>query len=133
MTEPILSVRDLETQFFTDDGVVQAVDGVTFDLMPGETLGIVGESGCGKSITALSLLRLVPEPGKVTNGEVLFKGRDILQMTEDEVRDLRGKDIAMIFQDPQSSLNPVLRTGFQVEEAMLAHHTANRHTAARKA
>src|SRR5579872_2811346 len=104
MTEPILSVRDLETQFFTEDGVVHAVDGVTFDLMPGETLGIVGESGCGKSITALSLLRLVPEPGRVTGGEVLFEGRDVLKMTDEEVRELRGKDIAMIFQDPQSSL-----------------------------
>jgi len=133
MTEPILRVRDLETKFFTDDGVVQAVDGVSFDLMPGETLGIVGESGCGKSMTALSLLRLVPEPGRVTGGEVLFKGNDILQMTADEVRDLRGKDLAMIFQDPQSSLNPVLRTGFQIQEAMLAHHTADRKSSARKA
>ena len=133
MTEPILRVRDLHTQFFTDDGVVQAVDGVSFDLMPGETLGIVGESGCGKSITALSLLRLVPEPGRVTAGEVLYRGRDILQMTDDEVRELRGKDVAMIFQDPQSSLNPVLTTGFQVEEAMLAHQQADRRTAARRA
>src|SRR5437763_14158923 len=108
MTEPILSVRDLETQFFTDDGVVQAVDGVTFDLMPGETLGIVGESGCGKSMTALSMLRLVPEPGRVTGGQVLYRGRDVLKMTGEEVRDLRGKDVAMIFQDPQSSMNPVL-------------------------
>jgi oligopeptide/dipeptide ABC transporter ATP-binding protein len=133
MTEPILSVRDLETKFYTDDGVVQAVDGVTFDLMPGETLGIVGESGCGKSMTALSLLRLVPEPGRVTGGEVLLKGRDILQMTDDEVRELRGKDLAMIFQDPQSSLNPVLKTGFQIQEAMLAHHTADKKGSARKA
>src|SRR5947209_20581628 len=108
MTEPILQVRDLQTKFFTDDGVVRAVDGVSFDLMPGETLGIVGESGCGKSMTALSLLRLLPEPGRVTGGEVLFKGQDILQMTDDDVREIRGKEIAMIFQDPQSSLNPVL-------------------------
>jgi oligopeptide transport system ATP-binding protein len=133
MTEPILRVRDLSTQFFTDDGVVRAVDGVSFDLMPGETLGIVGESGCGKSMTALSLLRLVPEPGRVTAGEVLYRGRDVLQMTDDEVRELRGKDVAMIFQDPQSSLNPVLKTGFQVEEAMLAHHQVERRDAARKA
>ena len=133
MTQPILSVRDLKTQFFTDDGIVQAVDGVSFDLMPGETLGIVGESGCGKSITALSLVRLIPEPGRVTAGEVLFQGRDVLQMTDDEVRELRGRDVAMIFQDPQSSLNPVLRTGFQVQEAMLAHHTADKKTSAQKA
>ncbi len=132
MTEPILRVRDLETKFFTDDGVVRAVDGVSFDLMPGETLGIVGESGCGKSMTALSLLRLVPEPGRVTGGEVLFRGRDMLQMTDDEVRELRGKDIAMIVQDPQSSLNPVLRTGFQIQEAMLAHRTADKSSSARK-
>jgi len=121
MTEPILRVRDLETKFFTDDGVVQAVDGVSFDLMPGETLGIVGESGCGKSMTALSLLRLVPEPGRVTGGEVLFKGNDILQMTADEVRDLRGKDLAMIFQDPMTSLNPVFKTGWQVGEPLQLH------------
>jgi oligopeptide transport system ATP-binding protein len=133
MTEPVLRVRNLDTRFFTDDGVVHAVDGVSFDLMPGETLGIVGESGCGKSMTALSLLRLIPEPGRVTGGEVLFKGRDILQMTEDEVREIRGKDIAMIFQDPQSSLNPVLRIGFQVQEAMLAHNTADKRSAKRKA
>ncbi len=118
---PILQVRDLHTQFFTDDGVVQAVDGVSFDLFPGETLGIVGESGCGKSMTALSILQLVPEPGRITRGEILFKGRDLLKQSREEIRDIRGRDIAMIFQDPQSSLNPVLRTGYQVEEAMLAH------------
>jgi oligopeptide transport system ATP-binding protein len=121
MTAPVLQVKDLKTQFFTDDGVVQAVDGVTFDLFPGETLGIVGESGCGKSVTALSILRLVQSPGRITSGQILFKGSDLVTMPDDDVRDIRGKDIAMIFQDPLSSLNPVLQVGFQIEEAMEAH------------
>jgi oligopeptide/dipeptide ABC transporter ATP-binding protein len=121
MTAPILQLKDLHTQFFTDDGVVQAVDGVSFDLFPGETLGIVGESGCGKSVTALSILRLVQEPGRIVSGQIIFKGDDIVKMTDEEVREIRGKDIAMIFQDPLSSLNPVLQVGFQIEEAMEAH------------
>ena len=121
MTAPVLQVKDLKTQFFTDDGVVKAVDGVSFDLHPGETLGIVGESGCGKSVTALSILRLVQEPGRITQGQIIFKGSDIVTMPDDDVRDIRGKDIAMIFQDPLSSLNPVLQVGFQIEEAMEAH------------
>jgi oligopeptide/dipeptide ABC transporter ATP-binding protein len=118
---PILQVKDLRTQFLTDGGIVTAVDGVSFDLYPGESLGIVGESGSGKSVTALSILRLVPDPGRVVSGQVLFHNQDLLQLTGEEIREIRGRDIAMIFQDPQSSLNPVLRTGFQIEEAMLAH------------
>jgi oligopeptide/dipeptide ABC transporter ATP-binding protein len=118
---PILQVRDLRTQFDTPDGIVRAVDGVSFDLYPGETLGIVGESGSGKSITALSILRLIPDPGRIVSGQVLFRNDDLLQVTDDDIREIRGRDIAMIFQDPQSSLNPVLRTGFQIDEAMLAH------------
>jgi oligopeptide transport system ATP-binding protein len=118
---PILQVRDLRTQFLTDGGIVTAVDNVSFDLNAGETLGIVGESGSGKSITALSLLRLVPDPGKIVGGSVLFRNDDLLQITDDDIREIRGRDIAMIFQDPQSSLNPVLTMGFQVDEAMLAH------------
>ena len=121
MATPILQVRNLRTQFATQDGLVKAVDDVSFDLYPGETLGIVGESGSGKSVTALSILRLVPEPGKIVSGEVLFHNQDLLKMSDDDIRDLRGRDIAMIFQDPQSSLNPVLKTGFQIDEAMLAH------------
>jgi oligopeptide/dipeptide ABC transporter ATP-binding protein len=121
LAKPILQVRDLRTQFHTDGGIVKAVDGVSFDLYPGESLGIVGESGSGKSMTALSILRLVPDPGRIVGGQVLFRNQDLLQLTGDEIRDIRGRDIAMIFQDPQSSLNPVLRTGFQVDEAMLAH------------
>ncbi|HKV88674.1 MAG TPA: ABC transporter ATP-binding protein [Candidatus Dormibacteraeota bacterium] len=124
LAAPILQVQDLHTQFLTDGGIVNAVDGVSFDLYPGESLGIVGESGSGKSVTALSLLRLVPDPGKVTGGKVLFHNEDLLQVSDEEIRELRGRDIAMIFQDPQSSLNPVLKTGFQIDEAMLAHKKA---------
>jgi oligopeptide transport system ATP-binding protein len=121
MATPVLQVKDLHTQFFTDDGVVKAVNGVSFDLHAGETLGIVGESGCGKSVTALSILRLVQEPGRVVGGQILFRGQDLLKLSNEEIREIRGKDIAMIFQDPLSSLNPVLKVGFQVEEALQAH------------
>ena len=129
----ILEVRDLHTQFFTDDGVVQAVNGVSFDLDAGESLGIVGESGCGKSMTALSIMGLVPEPGRVTSGEIRFRGHDLLRMRPEDVRDLRGRDMAMIFQDPLSSLNPVLKNGFQIEEAMLAHKDISRRAAFERA
>src|SRR5206468_4481236 len=114
-------VTTIISQSAADDAGVRAVDGVTGVLHPGETLGIVGESGCGKSVTALSILRLVQEPGRITNGQILFKGTDIVTMPDDDVRDIRGKDIAMIFQDPLSSLNPVLKVGYQIEEAMEAH------------
>lgn len=120
--EPLLEVRNLHTQFFTQDGVVKAVDGVSFRLMSGETLGLVGESGCGKSITALSIMRLIPSPpGKIVSGEVLFEGEDILKMSDDEVRSIRGRKIAMIFQDPMTSLNPVLTINRQISEALELH------------
>ncbi len=120
--EPLLEVRDLRTQFFTQDGVVKAVDGVSFNLLPGETLGIVGESGCGKSITALSIMRLIPSPpGKIVSGEIIFEGEDILKMNDDEVRSIRGRKIAMIFQDPMTSLNPVLTINRQISEALELH------------
>jgi oligopeptide/dipeptide ABC transporter ATP-binding protein len=118
---PILRVRNLRTQFSTQDGLVKAVDDVSFELYPGETLGIVGESGSGKSVTALSILRLVPEPGRIVGGEILFRNDNLMNMSDEDVREIRGRDIAMIFQDPQSSLNPVLRVGFQIDEAMIAH------------
>jgi oligopeptide/dipeptide ABC transporter ATP-binding protein len=121
MPEPILQVKNLRTDFFTDDGVVHAVRDISFDLNPGETLGIVGESGCGKSVTAMSILGLVQTPGRVTGGEILYKGDDLTKLSSEEMREIRGRDIAMIFQDPLSSLNPVLKVGFQLEEAMLAH------------
>ena len=131
MTPPLLEVKDLHTEFFLDDGVVRAVDGISFDLHEGESLGIVGESGSGKSMTALSIMGLVPEPGRVTKGEVRFRGQDLLRTRPEELRDIRGRDIAMIFQDPLSSLNPVLKNGFQIEEAMLAHrHLSRKQTGA---
>ncbi|HEV2028535.1 MAG TPA: ABC transporter ATP-binding protein [Candidatus Dormibacteraeota bacterium] len=121
MTEPILKVEDLRTQFFTSRGVVRAVDGVSFNVNPGETLAVVGESGCGKTITALSILRLVPEPGRIVSGRILFNGRNVVDMDGDEVRSYRGNDVAMIFQDPMTSLNPVTKVGAQIREAMTAH------------
>ncbi|TMC62167.1 MAG: ABC transporter ATP-binding protein, partial [Chloroflexota bacterium] len=106
--------------------MVKAVDGVSFEVAEGETVGIVGESGSGKSVTALSLLRLVPEPGRVVDGRVMFRAADVLKMDAEELREFRGSDIAMIFQDPMSSMNPVLRVGFQIEEAMDAHRRFSR-------
>jgi oligopeptide transport system ATP-binding protein len=118
----LLEVTDLYTQFFTRDGVVRAVDGVTFRVAAGETLGIVGESGCGKSVTALSLMRLIPQPpGKIVKGSIMFDGQDILKMDDDDVRGIRGNNIAMIFQDPMTSLNPVLTISRQISEALELH------------
>ena len=118
----LLEVNELKTQFFTRDGVVRAVDGVTFHVDHGETLGLVGESGCGKSVTALSLMRLIPQPpGKIVNGSVLFDGQDVLKMDDDDVRGIRGNNIAMIFQDPMTSLNPVLTISRQISEALELH------------
>jgi len=120
--DPLLDVKGLRTQFFTQDGVVKAVDDITFHLMPGETLGIVGESGCGKSITAMSIMRLIPNPpGKIVSGEIKFEGEDILKMSDEEVRSIRGNKIAMIFQDPMTSLNPVLTINRQISEALELH------------
>ena len=117
----VLGVRDLQTQFFTDAGIVRAVDGVTFSVAAGETLGIVGESGSGKSVTALSLMRLLEEPARIVGGEVRFQGRDVLEMSPEELRALRGDGIAMVFQDPMTSLNPVLRIARQLVETMRTH------------
>ena len=121
MTEPVLDVKHLSTSFFTDDGEVKAVRDVSFQLYPGETLGIVGESGCGKSITVLSTMGLVQRPGRIVAGEILFDGRDLTKIPADELRRIRGRDMAMIFQDPLSSLNPVMKVGRQIDEAMHAH------------
>jgi oligopeptide/dipeptide ABC transporter ATP-binding protein len=114
-------VQDLRVQFYTSGGTITAVDGINFEIDRGEIVGIVGESGSGKTMTALSLLRLIPEPGKITSGRILYGEKDIAQMTDEEIREFRGNEVAMIFQDPMTSLNPVLRVGFQVEEAMAAH------------
>ncbi len=119
---PLLQVKDLKTYFFTDEGVVQAVDGISYDVEAGETLGLVGESGCGKSVSALSLLRLIPSPpGKIMSGEVIFEGEDLLKVDEDEIRNVRGNRIAMVFQEPMTSLNPVLTIGRQLTEALELH------------
>ena len=129
----LLRVKDLRTQFDVGGRIVHAVDGVSLEVARGETVGIVGESGSGKSMTALSVLRLVPEPGRITGGEVWFgepgSERNVLEMSGDEIRSLRGQEIAMIFQDPMTSLNPVLRVGRQIEEAMHAHRRFTREQA----
>jgi len=118
----LLQVRDLRVQFVTPDGVVHAVNGVSFDLEEGETLGIVGESGCGKSVTMLSIMRLIPQPpGQIVGGQVLFNGVDLLKISDEEMRRVRGHKIAMIFQDPMTSLNPVLTIGRQISEAVELH------------
>lgn len=126
MTEPLLEVKDLKTVFPTRDGVVKAVDGVSFRLDPGETLGIVGESGSGKSVTALSVMRLLQRPGKVIGGQVMFKGRDLTKVSEGEMQEIRGQEIAMIFQDPMTSMNPVFRTGWQVAEPVRLHQSLDK-------
>lgn len=132
MTDPVLSVQDLVTEFRTSEGVVHAVDHVSFDLYPGETLGIVGESGSGKSATVLSALGLIPKSdGKVVSGRVLFRGRDLLTLAPAELRRIRGKDIAMVFQDPMTSLNPVFTVGAQLSEAVQIHHPKMRAAEAR--
>lgn len=125
---PILQVKNLVTSFQVEGGDrVKAIRGVSFDLRPGETLGIIGESGCGKSVTSLSVMRLIPKPiGKIESGEVLFQGQDLMKMNIDDVRKIRGKDISMIFQDPMTSLNPVLTIGEQLMEAILFHESISK-------
>lgn len=122
----LLEVTDLQTQFPTRDGIVKAVNGVSFGIGEGELLGLVGESGCGKSITALSIMRLISAPGKIVGGSIRFNGKELLDATEDEMRDLRGNDIAMIFQDPMTSLNPVFKVGEQIAEALRLHRGLSR-------
>src|SRR5918997_3865374 len=122
----LLEVRNLQTHFPTRSGLVRAVDGVSFYLDRGELLGLVGESGCGKSITALSVMRLIAPPGKIVAGEIVFDGEDLLAASEDRLREIRGDDIAMIFQDPMTSLNPVYTVGEQVAEALRLHRGMNR-------
>ncbi len=137
MTEPLLRVRDLKTYFVTDRGAgtARAVDGVSFDLQPGETLGIVGESGCGKTVTSLSILRLIPEPpGHIRPGSYIeFEGRNLLTLAPKELRAIRGNRIAMIFQEPMTSLNPVLTIGDQVAEAAIVHQRLSRRAARARA
>ncbi len=118
----LLEIKDLKTQFFTSAGVVQAVDGISYDVAPGETVAVVGESGCGKSVGAMSILRLIPNPpGKIVGGQIIFDGNDLLSLSEDEMRDVRGNDIGMIFQEPMTSLNPVLTIERQLTETLEEH------------
>ena len=134
MPELLLEVQGLETQFRTPEGVVHAVNGVSFGLREGETLGVVGESGCGKSVTMLSFLRLIPNPpGKVTAGKALYRGQDLLQMTDEEIRHVRGAQIGMIFQDPMTSLNPVMTIGKQLIEPLQLHLGMNKQQALARA
>jgi peptide/nickel transport system ATP-binding protein/oligopeptide transport system ATP-binding protein len=122
MTQPLLDVKDLRIAFDTERGQVRPVQGVSFSIYPGQTVALVGESGCGKSVTSLSVLRLIPSPpGKVLGGQVLFEGRDLLKLSEPEMRKVRGKDVAMIFQEPMTSLNPVYTVGDQIVEAVALH------------
>src|SRR5437762_9632221 len=123
---PLLEIKDLSVSFRTDRGLVRAVEGVSFEVARGETLAIVGESGSGKSVTALSILRLIPDPpGRIERGEVIFEGRDLLRVDEAAIREVRGNEIAMIFQEPMSSLNPVLTVGMQVAEPLTRHRGAS--------
>ena len=131
--QPLLQVQNLSTSFFTPDGEVKAVDGVSFAIHPGETLGIVGESGCGKSITSLSIMRLLSNPGRIVGGEILLRGENLLTKSEQEMRRLRGKEISMIFQEPMTSLNPVFTVGEQIAEALRIHEGLDRPRAMERA
>jgi oligopeptide/dipeptide ABC transporter ATP-binding protein len=130
--DPILSIHDLTVEFKTEDGVVSAVTGVSYDLYPGETLGVVGESGSGKSVSVMAMLGLIPvPPGRIVAGDALYKGRDLLTLPKKELRDIRGGEMAMIFQDPMTSLNPVFTIGDQIAEAIQTHHPGTKEDAAR--
>lgn len=126
----LLEVKNLKTYFYTDDGIAKAVDNISYDLDKGETLGLVGESGCGKSVSALSIMRLIPDPpGKIVGGEIFFKGEDIVKKNEKEMEEIRGNDIAMIFQEPMTSLNPVFTCGAQIDEAVILHQKVSKEEA----
>jgi peptide/nickel transport system ATP-binding protein len=134
MMEPLLRIEDLRTVFRSDEGEVRAVDGVSFDVGEGETVGLVGESGCGKSVTALSIMRLIPDPpGRITGGAVHFDGRDLLGLSEKEMRRVRGNEISIVFQEPLSSLNPVFTCGEQVREAIALHQKLGRRASKERA
>ena len=133
MTEPLLSVQDLRVQFPTDDGLVRANDGISYEVRPGQTLGIVGESGSGKSVSALTVLGLTQQQGARVEGSITFAGRDLLRCDDDELRQIRGNDIAMIFQDPLSSLHPFFKVGAQIVEAMRTHRDISKRAAKQRA
>ncbi len=130
----LLEVKNLKTYFYTDDGVAKAVNDVSYTVDRKETLGVVGESGCGKSVTALSIMRLIPDPpGKIVGGEILFDGRDLLKLSEEEMRGIRGNKIGMIFQEPMTSLNPVFTIGNQIEESIILHQKVSKEEAKNRA
>jgi len=132
--KPLLEVHELTVHFFTEEGVVRAVENVSFEIYPGEVLGLVGESGCGKTVTGLSLLRLIPiPPGRVVNGDILFDGKSLLGLEEKEMEKVRGNDIAMIFQEPMTSLNPVFTIGDQIMEAIILHQRLDKTEAKKRA
>ncbi|NMA85618.1 MAG: ABC transporter ATP-binding protein [Epulopiscium sp.] len=133
MSKHLLEVKNLKTSFYTDKGVVKAVDGVSFAIDAGKTLGIVGESGCGKSITSMSVMRLIQKPGVIEEGEILYQGKDLLAISEDEMRSMRGNEISMIFQEPMSSLNPVFTIGYQIMETLMLHQKLSKKEARQKA
>jgi oligopeptide/dipeptide ABC transporter ATP-binding protein len=133
MAEPLLEVKNLNVSFRTEDGLVRAVDGVSFTLFPREVLGIVGESGSGKSVTMMSVMRLINDPNMRVDGEVLYKGRDLMKLTKDQMQEVRGDEIAMIFQDPMTSLNPVYRIGDQIGESILTHQDVDKRAARARA
>jgi oligopeptide transport system ATP-binding protein len=131
--EPLLEVKDLRTHFPTGEGIVHAVNGISYKVMPGEAVGLVGESGCGKTISALSVLKLVPRPGEIVGGQVLFEGKDLLKYSDEEIRRVRGNEVAMIFQDPMTSLNPVLSVRTQMTEPLILHKGMDQSAADRRA
>jgi oligopeptide/dipeptide ABC transporter ATP-binding protein len=132
MTEPLLNIEGLKTYFFTEAGIVKAVDDISFNLKKGESLGLVGESGSGKTVTALSVLRIVPKPGKITDGKIEFNSEDLLKKTEKEMQRIRGSAISIIFQDPSSSLNPVYNVETQLRDVIMAHQTVSKTEAKKK-
>jgi oligopeptide transport system ATP-binding protein len=132
LRQPLLTVEDLRVEFWTRRGTVYAVNGISFDIAPGETLGIVGESGCGKSVTSLALLGILPRAGQITGGSAMFGDRDLLKLSDRELRRIRGRDIAMIFQDPMTSLNPVLTIGRQIREALETHFDMDKRAATKR-
>lgn len=132
--QALLEIKNLKTRFYTDEGVVKAVNGISYTMQPGEILGVVGESGCGKSVHALSVMRLIPTPpGEISEGEIIFEGRNLLSLSKDGIRQIRGRDIAMVFQDPMTSLNPVYTVGFQIVEALTLHLGLDKQQARKRA
>ncbi|MBU3092452.1 ABC transporter ATP-binding protein [Clostridium sp. CF011] len=134
MSKNLVEIKNLKTYFYTEDGIVKAVDDVSFNIRKGEIIGVVGESGCGKSVTAMSIMRLIPSPpGKIVGGEILFEDKNILELKGDEIRKIRGNDIAVIFQEPMTSLNPIFTIGYQIEEVIMLHQKLNKAKAREKA